>query len=61
MRSSPLAAERYEIWINRRNSGQFDPVDQSMKSAAGAGGMMRSLFWFGGGRRDDDNSGQRRR
>lgn len=56
-----LAAERYEIWINRRNSGQFDPVDPSMRSAAGAGGMMRSLFWFGGGRRDDGNSGQRRR
>ncbi|MCY3934559.1 MAG: prephenate dehydrogenase [Chloroflexi bacterium] len=56
-----LAAERYEGWINRRNSGQFDPVDTSVSSAVSAGGMMRSLFWFGGNKQDDDNSGKRRR
>lgn len=55
-----LAAERYETWINRRNSGQFDPVDTNVSSAVSAGGMMRSLFWIGG-KQDDDNSDKRRR
>lgn len=55
-----LAAERYEIWINQRHSGQFDPVDRSASAAVSAGGMMRSLFWFGGSR-TDDGDGRRRR
>ena len=50
-----LAAERYEAWINRRHSGQYDATERGVSAAASAGGMMRSLFWFGGGRRDDED------